>query len=445
MRFLNIFLVLLLTFACSTINVVPIKKETTSTKPGLVYALPSHKLDVVVAFEKKVVKGSKFLIDNKITDNQMDAALKEFGLRIDYTGKDVNKSSYKIKDVSIKTRVIPDKEQIFFIEARNRNHPFYKKTFLFELTPQGYMTQGKAEGTDYTLDFAVSTVVSGIKIAAGVAGYPIPSGSDEKPQADINKIKAPEGQEKLYDILREIKLLELDKMDLLLGKNDLSNLGQQPDINVILKQLIKQQEELIKVFAGSVTTSSLQFIKEVDPKIGKAPLFKFDKSSGPDNGKQYSIEITSEDYSNLKNFLIKNDTSQTAPKKGLHYRIPATTKVRIISDKEELYYAQHIIPQLGNTAFLPSRVGWSKNSMSYSLDPNTGALLKFEANSEGLDLAALKTLTSEAEGFPELFTKEKDSVNEFEGIEKQIKQLELENTLLEQQIKNDSLSYESGQ
>ena len=63
--------------------------------------------------------------------------------------------------------------------------------------------------------------------------------------------------------------------------------------------------------------------------------------------------------------------------------------------------------------------------------------MKFDANGEGINLEKVESLQEESRKLSEKLSQED---NEFEDLEKAIKQLELENKLLEEKAKQDSLS-----
>ncbi|MEL7251046.1 MAG: DUF4831 family protein [Bacteroidota bacterium] len=443
-----LFLTLLFLAGCSTIDVIPILSSTVPSKAGVIYALPKHEFDVVVDYEKVSTSGSKFLEDNSITDTEMEEALKHFRLRLPFTKQNEKVTSYKIKSIKVETRVVPDPEAFYYAQTYRRNHPFLKKTFLFELKKEGYLSQANASSEDYTVDFVLNTAVTAARVVAGITNPMNKVGNNQEERgAEEQKDTIPENilentrLNPLYQLLKRYRELEDYKWELYQGRADLLSATMEVDISFVVKKIEEEQLEIAKLFVGKKKTKTARKVFPADPSNADQIVFRLHKSDGFGSGQVYQMKVTSYTNDTLNDFIDKQ-TSAVTHKKGLHYRIPATALVEIKNESETHYRGQHVVPQLGVISFLPDRVGMTKNDIKYTLDPTTGALLKYDANSEGVNLEAVKAFQESATEVPALF--QKPDENEFEEIEKQIKQLELENMLLEQQIKKDSLSGTQG-
>lgn len=425
-------------FGCSTVKVSPISSTTSIKNPGIIYALPAQEFDVVVTTEEKVSIGSPYLKKHKISDRDMKIALNAFNLSMDFAGELVNEKTYVIKKVEIKTRSFPDQDEIYFIETKNINNPFFKKVLLFELTNKGFLKESNTSGTDSSIDFILSTTTSALNIIASIYS-PVPSGgTGARPNTEGPPnlpITVPSGQEGLYSILEEIRDIKQQKKSLM----EEINTGKLAyvDLQTILKDLEKRESSLVNLFSGKTITTLKTKVFPFIPSSGTNILFNFDKDSGYEGEIPVIIKVNSYPKRGLDKFLNNYKTSISEKNKGIYYRIPANTLVQVYYEKKELYRSEHIIPQLGHVGFLPSRVGWLKNDIKYSLDPKTGALLKFDANGEGINLEKVESLQEESRKLSEKLSQED---NEFEDLEKAIKQLELENKLLEEKAKQDSLS-----
>lgn len=446
-------LVCLCMLGCATLNVSPIDlagKADISEYPGITYALPKHSFDVVVNYEKVSFKRSSFLKVKAFTDQEVKDALEATGVRLGFvTTNQAQKVNYKITGIDIETRIYPDPDHFYFIESKNRKHPFIKKVIAHELTTKGFLTKSNISIENTTVDFVLNTIETAFSVYAGIANPGAAAadaearidGVDKKGDADDDDVE--KRLKPLYQVLQQIAEIRAQKLKIIYGNVNLSAYSDQPPIGTMVAALEKEEAKLVALISGSKTTTPMKKVYAVS-NISNQTLFQFDKTKGLDKGTGvlYSLDVTNhtEDLSTFwtaKSTRIENYDEN----KGIHYRLPATCLIRVLdaSDNEQ-YRKEHIVPQLGTVMFLPARVGVTKNDLTYTLDPVTGALLKFEANSEGIDMETVKAFNESLAGLPEQLRKEEEEENENEAIENAIKKLELENQLLQLQLTNDSLS-----
>lgn len=418
---------LLLTFilvtSCSTFEVSRITGPSTSAANGIIYSLPKIEYDVVVTYEETTAIVSEYLKEASFEDE-----VKKI-IGFEYINK--YQTSFKIKSIELKPVILPDPDNQYFIEFKKRNSLFLKKKFLLELAEQGYLKNANIQSEDYTAGFVFATIGAAVKTVAPIFTPAIKKGG---------------GGSSVALIVGKILGLQKQSIDLISGGLSPGlSYGNTP-VQFMYEKLKSEEEELKSLLAGSVDKKTSTKIFRFNPtSLGRNTIFYFSSArgieAGPGSGiSSVEIEITDNSlqtntagFTTSKNALIKDS------KKGLFYRIPKSVLVRVGDGSQDYWRKLDLSPQLGVTAFLPNRIGLIKNDINYALDPTTGALIKYDANSEGLKLDEIKAMYGDiSSSLPDVLKKKEQ--NEFEQQEKQIKQLELSIKEAELTKKLDSLT-----
>jgi hypothetical protein len=423
----RVFILLLTIFSlsCSTYHVSKIDGVAQSPKLGLIYFLPKIEYDVIITYDIITPEQSEYFNDTDFK-TEVDKIL-----GFEYINS--NKPKYKLKSVELKQVILPDESQTYFVTFKKKNALFVNKKFLFELTEQGFLKNGNIVSQDNSSAIVLSTLEATTSFVK--SAYTLPAG-------------AKAGGTRMEIIVKKILSLRKEREDLITG-------NKAPDLNYsnspilgMYEKLKEEEEKLLSLLAGTEKTKSVTKVIRYKPQIGSNQnLFYFSPTKGLSNsstgvadGENITLSISDESnhQKNLQAFLISKSTLAKS-KHGLYYRLPVTTVVKIQDNNKEYYNSLQVIPQLGSVAFLPNRIGIVKNDISYTLDPTTGALLKYDANSEGVNMDKVNALLTNAATLPEALKKPKEQKSGFEEIEKAIKSLEYDIKYQQLKQKYDSL------
>jgi hypothetical protein len=157
----------------------------------------------------------------------------------------------------------------------------------------------------------------------------------------------------------------------------------------MLTEIDKLEASYLSMFVGKTDTVkysyTFSYIPEATDNNKQIVLFKFSEHSGllpADNiyGKSVFLSIKTD----KKNYKIEKYQdnrffyfSQTKSKiqKGIFYRIPQQTKLRIIYDKQVIAEKTEAIAQLGTIDFLPTNLFYNKK-LKIEFYPELGAIKK---------------------------------------------------------------------
>jgi hypothetical protein len=430
MRILSIILLTTLLVSCSTYSVTRITGASTSTRHGLVYFLPKIEYDIVVTYDIVTSEPSTYYKSNP-TDFK-----KEVERIMGFEYIDSSTPKYQLKTIELNPVILPDENNAYSIEFRKKNALMLKKKYLFELTEQGYLKSGNILVQNNTSDLAFATLEAASNFVKSAYGTPLAAAA---------------GGTSLKLIVDKILTLRKQREDLISG-------SLAPDLSYVNTAIIgmydklkEEEDRLIRMISGSEKTKTFtKTVRHVPVVTTGSPLFYFSStngfslsSTGAANEKNVQIMVSDRSNQSLNlNPFLNSKATNIPERRGLFYRIPASMAIQITDGTIQYLNKLQIIPQLGNVAFLPNRVGLVKNDTYYTLDPITGALLKFDANSEGINVDQTKSFLSSASSLPESLKKPKVEKTGFEETEKAIKRLELDIKYQELQLKYDSLRKE---
>ncbi len=430
-RTITLVLISVLMAGCATMTVTHIS-ENVKINPkhrGLFYALPKNEFELVVTVETVSKDVSPYFKDVK--------GIPDLIKKLTYPFEVIDEKSivHKVKAIDVSEIVIPDKDKRFFIRLKGYNNPFISKKYSFKETVEGLLTESQVVSENNAPSYIMSA-------AEGISPW-ILAFNDIK-QTEKMAFEAPTSPAEA--VIAQINELQESKYELLsLKHSDLKDIEITASINHIKKEI----EHLTSLISGTKTTKSNTYTMRVKPTAGNVPVFKLVDGiptavNKLEVGEYFELAVNGiTSFSPTDNhYTAKTVGHVNYPKnKGIYYAIPATVEVSISSvsgGKTKVYYRkQHCIPQLGDIAFLPNRVGLINNDIKTTLDAKTGALLQFEGNAKELDPEKTNGfIDSMSEKWTPAFEKKTPASEE----ETYLKALEYELKVKEMQVKLDSLN-----
>jgi hypothetical protein len=393
--------------ACATMNVTKVPANRLSAgKDGLIYILPKVEYDILVTVKKTELRAGEYFVKSKEEElyTNLDGLINLV--------TDQNKSYYSIAEIELIPRILPDEDQVYHVQTLGRNSLISSKNYFFELTPHGYMKSGDITSSDYSSEFVTSAVKTTAQIM-GKLSVPLFAST----QNYVYEAPKPTKAGIMDHIIKEINRIRIAKKELLIENN---NQYSSAEMDKILKELEKEEAKLIPLIAGTKTETFEKRIYNYKPQLGKTLLFYFSKEKGLNAEPIIENQVEVELESHIRFAGSSRLRSSGTKTKGLHYRIPATVNFKIQSPRAIYLNKTEVIPQLGTTAFLPSRIGLFKNKLNYRLDTKTGALILFEGNSEGAGQENVMRVSDE------ILRLADPQGRSLEDLEMEIKRLELE-------------------
>jgi len=374
-------LLILVFTACSSYDVIPIKKDTEAPQTaGFYYSLPRS----VLTFDITVTR-----ID-RIAGPYAKYATKYLGIKDPVLQ---NITSYELSDISINTYAEPDPEQYYFVSLKN-----YKatktKSMMIALSESGLIQdlnddsdkkieQDKQESAnrkkiDYSETFKyfadanlverVDTIIEQIAMdTVTVERRTLKRRMVEKSMEQKAKEAA--------DFLMKIKE---QRLDIITGAQEVAY--SEATVKFMSEELDRMEKEYMMMFVGITETEVLHFryyyLPQSDLYTASIPLFKFSRLGGivgedASDGDMVYVHIDrARNTKNLEDFVAKNNDSDA--KHGFFYRIPEYAKFTIKQGEQLKAEASFLIAQFGVVTSLPAK--YSK----VQFYPNSGAIRKVE-------------------------------------------------------------------
>ena len=158
--------------------------------------------------------------------------------------------------------------------------------------------------------------------------------------------------------------------------------GEQ--LKLMLSNLDTQEEGLLQLFKGSVTSETHVFAFDITPKndIEKQVLFNFSKYLGiVDNddpaGTPYYISV--KDLKTLPATDIEAKGKQKENNTDIKYIVPSKAKVSVFTDQTEITSQTFAMAQFGNIENLGGELFNKKSTTHVQLSPSTGNISNIEA------------------------------------------------------------------
>jgi Domain of unknown function (DUF4831) len=417
---------------CKTIT----QNEKSLKENGIIYSLPKKEFQLEITVEQTISVPSPLI---KV-DTHFRMAIKPIEWQLDLIRNDT--ITYKITDVKLLERSIPDSEHVYFVSLLGDRALFFKASHSFSFSSGIFLTQSKNVTEDQTgefiaeaIPFLLKTATNGLLPGLGLGNSFIPKGlSIEEFALEIVKDNKSQKVKPEKAVPRSITEQVVDRILILQEERRVILSGFAPEVvykrehtTLLLKEIDKEIATLIMFIEGKKTIKTTKTVYSFDPSQLPNPLVYFSKEKGlslTDNTlKPISITIPPNQVETCITafFDRKNEINK---RKGIYYRIPYTTELVVRWDGKDLLRTPIVIPQLGSVGFLPSKIAVRSNDIRYTLDEKTGALITFEANGEGLSLESTQKVLDAVSKLPE----------------DQIKRLENEIKLKELQEQLDSLN-----
>jgi hypothetical protein len=360
---------------------VPRNCDGCSNKFGkhvLFYALPETVVTVDAVVEKKIVEDGP--CKDKVTEDFLRVPPK------DYFGSGPTESKTKVTSATIGSRAEPDPDRVYAIKLSKR---WYQKvSSSFSLSEAGVLTSAEMTSENQAVDFAVTTLktVAGIAVKAGI-GVGAPA-TDATP-----------GTEKCKEFKDEIDKLRDVRRQIIHGQLSPSFPQEGPAITVLLEKIAQAEAELAAKFIGAATVTTGTVHCEVNPQDDKynldQELFKIakdgvDSANGPcrvpsdlnskmRGDKTVSLKLATDRGQQLAGIAASTNLTRPDPS-GLVFRIPATSAIEVLVDKDSKAFDLRPVAQFGLVTALPrsADVSTFQSTVKAALYPATGAIQKLD-------------------------------------------------------------------
>ena len=317
-------------------------------EPALVYALPKTEFLIEVQTEKVTQKpgmfyrySERYLATNKVITEE--------------------KTTYKIKDIVVRTRPIADPSRTFAVKPA-------KNSALNNLT---VTADGLLCGINVTPPSKSNkSQLSSIRNEDAPAQTLLPLG--EEYMMAGSEAKLAEGVAKQIYRIRESRLglltADVEKLP-----------ADGASFKTMLEGLTTMEQNLTELFVGKITTEvqtqTLSFIP--DASVSKQVLFRLSPLRGL---------VASDDLSGAPVFVSINPTSVAAAsaggkdkgdKTGIYTILPVSSQLLIDDGARNIFSAEYAVPQFGRTIPLPEAL-LSQPKLKVHVDSQTGRLLGAE-------------------------------------------------------------------
>ena len=318
-------------------------------KTTLVYSLPKTEFVIEVQTEKITQKPGVFYKYSERYLASSDVLTKE-------------KTTYKLKGISVKTRTSPDLKRTFNFVVSKGNY-----TIKLNVNQQGILTGINAPVASHE---AGNTQSVNFSNAENKMGSLLPL-SEEFMLAGSEAKLAEGAAKQIYRIReRRLNIITGDVDHLPTDGSSLTSMVQGMD---------KMEAELTELFTGKTTSEVFTHNIVVSPQApaNNQILFRLSSITGI---------VPNDDLSGAPCYIsfvagaipnINTDPKVKTDKEGLFYIIPMPTQVNISDGVKTFFTAQYLIPQFGKTIPISDRL-YEKPQAKVIIDEQTGRLLGVE-------------------------------------------------------------------
>lgn len=181
----------------------------------------------------------------------------------------------------------------------------------------------------------------------------------------------------IYDIRENRSLLTKGQADFM--PTD----GEQ--LKLMLASLDKQEEALMQLFRGMVTTEKHVFTLDYTPEtsVGREVLFRFSPYLGlveADNLAGEPVYISVEDLQTLPEEVPASGKAQKKAVADLRYIVPGTAAVSLFTPEAKLFAGKFPLAQFGRVEHLGGELFNKKYNTRVLLSPETGGLVRIDAD-----------------------------------------------------------------
>ena len=366
------------------------------------------------------------------------------------------KKTYKLGEISVSAVAEPDPDQLYFVEVSGGR--FETRNIDISFAPSGILNDITMGAEDKTVEFATKTFGSVLgaatKIGLGFAGVGCTTNEKEE--------SLPECVGSIYrDLVRRAKAtLEFidsfpaKRMDELKGTNNTAQ-GAKENLELRLKELDKIYTDALAVFEVNTKTETKSYEISLIPTKNNStiPMATFNETCGIYRTVQLDGTMPSSNVPLLDNKQCKptdpaniqaifappphltettlakhviDSLNVTDSLRGIYYRIPETSRFRIINGEnenkaKELLVKDLAIAQFGSTASLPAETGSVNVVYKVTLDPVTGMLLKVAITSTAAGTDTAKNIVDPVGDYLKARKDSKDELTQLQREESLLK------------------------
>lgn len=342
------------------IKVTPISADADAANNGLIYALPQTVIRVRIEAELSIKKaGPYYKYSNKYL-NLSDVITE-------------NSKTWKIVSADIETIGNADNSRRFKITSSGCNLP------AVNLESDGHILginlpfkHGRHKDIDQSCDKQSRDIkdisFDDIRLDKSILTKTSTASMAEETAITIYKLR--------------------EKRMALLGGDESTILNDEGSYKQVLKQLEKQEDDLLSLFVGKEEIIKVVKYFDVTPNpTGESSvvLLRFSESEGFLNamdlaGKPVYVDFVFNSNNRVNEYSEQSKQRKAEPLTGFRYIIPGTVNVKVIDRKTLLTEKTCFCAQNGQIATLPAQLLTDK-SVSIRLDSSTGALIGIDYNS----------------------------------------------------------------
>jgi len=332
----------------STQKVDPSKSYSTSN--GIVYALPKAVIRLDVWVQKT----------DYLTGPYASYAKRLLGISNAISS---NYSNYTIKNIDVSKKLIPDADQMYFINLGELNGKSDNATFI-QMNENGLFTgltaadlNKEVEENIHMVDktmtgdrsfryFADANLV--VKVDTIIRRVDIDTATIEKAILKRSTIEK-DMEQRAQDAATYFMEIRKNRMELISGFQEVAY--SEGALNIMNSELKQMEDDYLALFAGKAVITDQHFVFYYTPRSEQAniidPVFKFSKSAGitflsSSGGEKVSIAIKSSGLAeNMSSISVESALN------GIVYRFPETAEIWIKYGSKEFGKQLMQIPQLG--------------------------------------------------------------------------------------------------
>lgn len=392
-KYLFLLVISVFVFSCNSskevIDVQNINKLTGNFNNHLIYSLPKTKIIVVVEVDK--------IVQNK-------------GPYADYTDKYLgalnnlikqNETFWNIADVQFYFYPVIDTANTYVVGALSE-----EVFFPLKLTKDGFPVSYNSDAVDYNTDQFIHNTSGfnddhsqnlSFNFVSSDKSYKVVYDTvykEEVYDTIIRKVPILKPnlvkktiEEQAKELADRITLLRDDRAALLVGEADNDNLPTGDALKIMLNEIDKLEAEYLTMFVGRSDTLRYTYTFSFTPEYNdfkqSVILFKFSNRSGllpSDNiyGSPVFFKVNSVNKaSNISNFNYNLGLNQQMDRKqvnkGLYYRIPQQSSVKLVLNSQVISEKNMYIAQHGTIQYLPANI-FNNSDLKIIFYPELGSI-----------------------------------------------------------------------
>ncbi len=415
--------------ACKTLQleVTNAVDANPSKEKGIFYHLPKTEYNLSVKYIQKNIKKGEYEDCIRDTDilNKMGKLAKQ------------DTSFYQLLSIDLIKTTVPDSTKHYFAKFANDKKPAVESNLKLAWSSLGLLTNGELASENKGAPIAIKATAAVADavlniFSMGFNGNAISGMANTLVSEKIKLHSLTEGssgastsnqkQDNTCEPIKKLKAIAAQKEAILFGK---ASASQNYNLSEAYKQLETLEKKIMTELLGSSANDTftriipLNDIIDASTKLNKLQsVFILSAKTGlkshtdsgytpndaktEDNHYQLKLTVLSSQPKNNLAVCATEATQEKAKDKtkscitGVRYNIPLVCKLTIEDTKKDansnskppqVFY--EAIPQLGEVYWLPVKLGSNKNSINFTLDPETGILREFASSTTGFSHEAL--------------------------------------------------------